>query len=271
MNAIVATEGPSVISAMAERFGMDRRAFEATLMKTVMPAEGATHEQVAAFLLVARKYDLNPFTKEIYAFPAKGGIQPIVSIDGWLKIINDHPQFDGMEFADKVAENGKLEAVTCRIYRKDRAHPVEVTEYMAECKRETAPWKGWPARMLRHKAAIQAARYAFGFSGIMDPDEADRAVESVQASATPTVAMPQPKARIAAAVQTASAPSEAVEAVAEAPDAAQPLSESLRRILAERARKASVTMEDIERQYGDVTTANLQEILADLRAMTKPE
>ena len=28
--------------------------------------------------------------------------------------------------------------------------------------------------MLRHKAAIQSIRYAFGFSGIVDPDEADR-------------------------------------------------------------------------------------------------
>jgi hypothetical protein len=28
--------------------------------------------------------------------------------------------------------------------------------------------------MLRHKAAIQAARYAFGFAGIMEPDEAER-------------------------------------------------------------------------------------------------
>jgi hypothetical protein len=28
--------------------------------------------------------------------------------------------------------------------------------------------------MLRHKAFVQAARYAFGFAGIVDPDEADR-------------------------------------------------------------------------------------------------
>jgi hypothetical protein len=33
--------------------------------------------------------------------------------------------------------------------------------------------------MLRHKAAIQAIRYAFGFSGIVDPDEADRMRPSV--------------------------------------------------------------------------------------------
>jgi hypothetical protein len=49
-----------------------------------------------------------------------------------------------------------------------------VIEYMSECFRQTDPWKKWPNRMLRHKAAIQAARYAFGFSGIMEPDEYDR-------------------------------------------------------------------------------------------------
>jgi hypothetical protein len=65
------------------------------------------------------------------------------------------------------------------VHRKDRSHPVEVTEYLAECRQGTDPWKKWPARMLRHKAAIQAIRYAFGFSGIVDPDEADRMRPSV--------------------------------------------------------------------------------------------
>jgi hypothetical protein len=31
--------------------------------------------------------------------------------------------------------------------------------------------------MLRHKALIQCARYAFGFGGIVDPDEAERMVD----------------------------------------------------------------------------------------------
>ena len=47
---------------------------------------------------------------------------------------------------------------------------------MNECRRNTDPWKQWPSRMLRHKATIQAARYAFGFSGIVDQDEAERIV-----------------------------------------------------------------------------------------------
>lgn len=170
-------EKRSITNDMAARFGMEAKAFEATLAKTIIKDEQASREQVAAFLVVAKQYNLNPFTKEIYAFPARGGgIQPIVSIDGWLKIINNHKNFDGMEFVDEWKDD-KLVSVTCRMYRKDRSHPIEVTEYMIECKRDTEPWRKYPARMLRHKATIQAARYAFSFSGIVDPDEAERIIE----------------------------------------------------------------------------------------------
>ena len=164
----------SVLLDMADRFGMEPAAFEATLRATVVP-DKSTREQFAAFLLVAKEYDLNPLTKEIYAFPTRaGGIQPIVSIDGWMNILNSHRQFDGMEFEDVLDDGGKLKAITCRMYRKDRSHPTMVTEYMSECVRNTDTWKQWPARMLRHKAAIQCARYAFGFSGLMDEDEYER-------------------------------------------------------------------------------------------------
>lgn len=175
----------SVIAAMSERFGMEPAAFEATLRATVVPKE-TTREQFAAFLLVAKEHGLNPLTKEIYAFPTKGGgVQPIVSIDGWMNLMNSHPQMNGLEFDDKLDEQGKIVAVTARVWRKDRDKPVEVTEYLAECKRNTEPWTKWPARMLRHKAAIQAARYAFGFAGIIDPDEAERFIPAAQQAPAP--------------------------------------------------------------------------------------
>lgn len=196
MNAVLQHERQAVgvFATMAERFGMDQTAFERTVMGTLMPSNvSPTREMVAAFLLVAKQYNLNPFTKEIFAFPAKGGIQPVVSVDGWMKLINSHSEFDGMDFRDALDNNGALTSVTCRIFRKDRTHPVEVTEYMAECKRETDTWKKWPARMLRHKSAIQAARYAFGFAGIIEPDEAERMVDGPPIDATandvPTLAI----------------------------------------------------------------------------------
>lgn len=181
MNQVAALENQqrkSVLVTMASRYGMEPQAFEATVRATCMKADKQgnepSREEFAAFLLVAQEYGLNPLTKEIYAFPDRGGVQPIVSIDGWMNLINSHPQMDGMEFEDELDDKGKLVAVTCRIYRKDRGRPICVTEYMEECRRGTDPWKKWPNRMLRHKAAIQCARYAFGFSGIMEPDEYDR-------------------------------------------------------------------------------------------------
>lgn len=172
MNAIAKVEPrKSVIATLADNYGMEAAAFEATLRGTVFPSNG-TREEFAAFVLVAKEYRLNPLLREIYAFPKKGGgIVPIVGIDGWLNLINGHPQFDGMEFDQHDDEKGALVAVTCRIYRKDRSHPTVVTEYLDECIRGTEPWK-MKRRMLRHKAAMQGARYAFGFSGIYDEDEA---------------------------------------------------------------------------------------------------
>lgn len=178
-NVVTLTATNSVLVAMAERFGMQPAAFEATLRATVCKGN-VSREEFAAFLLVAKEYGLNPVTKELYAFPAKGGgIQPIVSIDGWSRIINDHPMFDGMEFED-VREGDDLVAITCRMHRKDRSRSIEATEYMAECRRATDVWKTWPRRMLRHKAMIQCARYAFGFSGIVDPDEYERQMTVTQ-------------------------------------------------------------------------------------------
>jgi phage recombination protein Bet len=151
--------GTKLVMKMAEKQDLDPQAYASTVMKSCFTGE-TSPEQFMAFLMIAREHGLNPITREIYAFSKGGKVMPIVSIDGWLKIINEHPQFDGMQFVDEVDDNGNLLAVTCKIFRKDRKHPTEVTEYLDECKMPTEPWKKWPARMLRHKATIQAARYA---------------------------------------------------------------------------------------------------------------
>jgi len=184
-------EKRSVVNDLAARYGMEPGKFCETLCATVFPKEG-TNEEFLAFLLVAKEYNLNPITKEIYAFPKKGGgIQPIVSVDGWLNIINSHAQLDGIEFDDHLDDRGELTAITARIWRKDRAKPIVVTEYMGECRRRDKEgniletWRTWPRRMLRHKALIQCARYAFGLSGIADPDEAERMGVSPMVDVTP--------------------------------------------------------------------------------------
>lgn len=189
---------PSLIATMARAYNMDPKQFADAVRATCMPPK-ASNEEFAAFLMVAKEYDLNPITREIYAFPKKGGgIQPIVGIDGWMNLINSHPQCDGLEFDDAFDAKGNLTSITCRIFRKDRNRATMVTEYMDECRRPTEPWTKWPARMLRHKAAIQCARYAFGFAGIIDPEEAERSPEVITGA---VVAPPPPAAQIAAPVE----------------------------------------------------------------------
>lgn len=191
MNAITKTDPkPMLLDFMADRAGLRPDEFSATVRKTCGMVN-ASAEEFAAFLMVAREYNLNPLTKEIYAFPAKGGgIVPIVSIDGWVNLVNSHPAADGFEFDVEHDDKGELVSITCRMYRKDRNRPVVVTEYYDECKRNTEPWK-MKHRMLRHKAMIQAARYAFGFSGIYDEDEGARIAE--MKDVTPKAAPVPPK------------------------------------------------------------------------------
>lgn len=167
----------SALITMAMRLNVEEGPLLKTLKDTV--CKGCSDSEVMAFAVVANEYKLNPFIKEIYAFPAKGGgIVPVVSIDGWVSMVNDHPQMDGVEFDYIRSEGGALEGITCSIWRKDRTRPIVVTEWLSECKRNTEPWK-MENRMLRHKALMQCARYAFGFSGISDDDEAEdmRAVQ----------------------------------------------------------------------------------------------
>ena len=165
-----------------------------------------TNEEVAAALVVCNAYNLNPFTKEIYAFRSKGKLLIIVGVDGWSAIVNRQPQLDGIEFEEHFGEKGGIEAITCRMYRKDRSRPTEVTEYFHECRRNTDPWRDMPIRMTRNRAFVQCARLAFSISGIVDSDEA-QGIEGAPEYIPPAVK---------AAIDETKSRSDAVKAVARA-------------------------------------------------------
>lgn len=172
MTALVVSQTASLAKSLS--IASDDPAALIEVLKATAFKGQVSDAQMTALLVVANQYGLNPWTKEIYAFPDRNnGIVPVVGVDGWSRIINTHAQFDGMDFEQDE------ESCTCIIYRKDRSHPVRVTEYMAECRRDgVGPWKSHPRRMLRHKAMIQCARLAFGFVGIFEQDEAERIIEA---------------------------------------------------------------------------------------------
>lgn len=202
--SIVAARGTSPLTVLGARFNIEptklMEVLRGTVIKPDRNGKAATNEEVAAFCVVASQYDLNPFLREIYAFASgEKGVTVIVPIDGWCKIVNRHKNeqgeldFDGCEFEEVNDEAGELVSTTCRMFVKGRAHPIEATEYLSECKRETIPWR-MKRRMLRHKAYMQAGRYAFGLGGLHDEDEARDITADVRVGdARAPVAMPTVK------------------------------------------------------------------------------
>ena len=162
----------SLAVALAEKYEMKTEAFLETVKKTVMPSQNVSNEHLAAFLMVAKEHDLNPMTEQIHAFPSKGGVKAMIGVDGYIALANRHPQMDGMQTILNRDTDGKVYSATCTIHRKDREHPTVIEEDLAECRRDTAPWKQHPNRMLRHKAIMQCVRVAFGGANLTDEDEA---------------------------------------------------------------------------------------------------
>lgn len=207
----------SLVAKIAARYSVEPVKMMATLKATAFKSDKPiSDEQMMALLIVADQYRLNPFTKELFAFPDKGGIVPVVSVDGWARIINEHPMLDGIDFEYEGPED-MPRAITCVIWRKDRQRPTRVTEYLVECKRGTAPWNSHPRRMLRHKALIQCARLAFGFAGLYDEDEAQRIL-----NAADTVERVEPASASATRVRKALGQVTTVEPNAPAAEEAEP-------------------------------------------------
>ncbi len=236
--AITPPPKQSLVRQFAAKMGVDADKLMSTLKDTAFkqpykegkPGPEVTDAQMLALLVVANEYGLNPFLKEIYAFPTKGGgIAPMVSIDGWIRIVNSRPEFKSSVFAYPPDDTPPDDYyVECTIERHDRSAPMVIREYYRECARDTDPWKSHPRRMTRHKAFIQCARMAFGYGGIYDPDEAERIADAMAIDVTATAAHTKPATQAPRAKQIAQEPARPTEpppadAVADAEGAFQSL------------------------------------------------
>lgn len=156
--------------------------------------KNVTAYDVFSFLLNCQKLQLNPMLKQIYGFESKGKVVTVISVEGWNEIANRHPQFDGFdyEFPETVErelsyqkstyDNGyrKTSTVTvkrrvsdwmiCRVYRKDRSHPIAITTFFDEASTGTEPWATMPMQMLQNRAMVNAIKKAFNINAYAEDD-----------------------------------------------------------------------------------------------------
>ena len=147
------------LARAASGLGIDEAELQAWIdLQIEVPAKA-----ILTLLRMMQNLHLDPLSEEIgFTQYEDGQWQAFITIEGCSKLLNQHPQFNGLHFtqADTLID-GLPEWIECSIYRKDREVPTTVREYLTEVKGENEIWKKMPRRMLRHRALQQCVRLAF--------------------------------------------------------------------------------------------------------------
>jgi len=142
----------------AAGLGMDKGELKAWVdLQIEVPAK-----TILVLLRSMQSLHLDPLCEEIgFTQFEDGQWQVLITIEGCSKLLNQHPQFNGLVFnqADTLID-GVPEWIECTIHRKDRTVPTTVREYLTEVRGENAIWQKMPRRMLRHRALQQCVRLA---------------------------------------------------------------------------------------------------------------
>ena len=148
------------VTKTAGILGLDQEELKAWLdLNPLAPAK-----VILALLRTASEHRLDPIKDEVNLTQYEDGSwQVFITVDGWSKLMNQHPAFCGIEFIDSTESINNVPAwISCSIYRTDRAIPTTVREYLLEVQNDHAIWQKMPRRMLRHRVMQQCARIAFG-------------------------------------------------------------------------------------------------------------
>ena len=181
----------SVVERSVLRSGLSYDSFVRLLIQSALSRLTIwSQADLDRLLILSERLGLDPLNNEIYATEVtpesgkKARIVFVVGVDGWGKIINSHPQFDGMKFVESAPGDDELPLfIECTIYRKDRRVATSIREYMYEAHTGHGAWLTHPRRMLRHKAMVQCARACFGLGGVYEPDEAERVISALHSGA----------------------------------------------------------------------------------------
>ena len=158
-----------------------------TIKNTV--AVGANDSELKMFLNIAAKYELDPFLREIW-FANMGNRNTIMTgRDGYLKIANRDPNFDGMKsdvvhagdkfmkdgddvkHAYNMQNRGPIVGAYAIVYRKDRKHPTYCFAPFNEYNKGVNVWRQYPSAMIVKVAETMALKRAFSISGLVTEEE----------------------------------------------------------------------------------------------------
>jgi phage recombination protein Bet len=235
-------------AALALPSRYDQAEVIATIKATV--CKGASDAQLRMFLEVCKETGLSPWLKEIYFVAEKSII--MASRDGYLRVANEHPMFDGMRtHVERDEKNVPIKA-TCSVWRKDRSHAITCEAYYSEYKKSGPVWSQYPSAMISKVAEVLALKRSFAINGVVTEEElsTEPMRKGPQVAAVMAEQIPEPHEEVS------------YEEI--------PLPEEERSELEEQL-KASIAFADLKSRYLALSALKTYFAILGLHGVTKPE
>jgi len=154
-------------------------------------AKGATDDELAMFLSLASRYQLDPFAKEIWFVKHGDRSMIMTSRDGYLSIARRNPDYMGLlsgvvregdEFEFEPTnterpvrhrfgqERGKILGAWAVCYHRNRVPAIAWAEF-EEYNRKADSWEKYPSAMIQKVAEVMVLKRQFGISGLVTKEE----------------------------------------------------------------------------------------------------
>lgn len=177
--------------AVKEKSALSWNKSQMELIKRTV-AKGSTDDEFNMFMYLAKTYQLDPMTKEIWFIKYNEKAVPIImtSRDGYLAIANRNPHYQGL-ISDVVHENDEFEKLqegvkhkySCKDrgkiigayalgYRDDRKYPVYIFAHFEEyIKKNSSIWTQYSSAMILKVAEAMMFKRLFSISGLVTKEE----------------------------------------------------------------------------------------------------
>lgn len=211
------TTGRAEVTAWTDQIDLVKR----------MYADGASNDEFAVFIALARKYDLDPLNREVWCVKRRPQDPAVITIsrDGYLKIAHREDDFDGVQsdvvrehdtfrknadgtvehqYGYKDGKRGPIVGAYAVVYRRgfrvpfyffapwvEYGKPNIQTDERGNIKNGYSPWVKFPSAMVQKVAEANALKRAFPVSGAA-PEYATDAEDAAAEPELPVTAPPEP-------------------------------------------------------------------------------
>ena len=118
-----------------------------------------TDQEMFVGISMIARYELDPIAKEVYVTRGKYGVFTIISIDGWIKVLDRTDHYDGFDVDIHRTDDGSIDWVETTIYSTKRSHPAKYRAFAEEYSEIAGVVaKTIPSHMLRIFSLRHAAR-----------------------------------------------------------------------------------------------------------------